>query len=48
MVGVSVAIFLILRAFWLWYWKIDKLLESLLHIEEEVLEINSKLKSQNE
>ena len=34
---ITIAVFLILRMFWLWYWKIDKIVELL-----ENIDINTK------
>ena len=36
-------IFLILRIFWLWYWKIDKIVDLLSIIREELININKNI-----
>ena len=41
---VFLGIFLILRIFWLWYWKIDKIVDLLAIMREEIIEINEKIK----
>ena len=38
---VFLGIFLILRIFWLWYWKIDKIVDLLSIIREELIDINT-------
>ena len=40
---VFLGIFLILRIFWLWYWKIDKIVELLSIIREELIDINENM-----
>ena len=40
---VFIGIFLILRIFWLWYWKIDKIVDLLSIMREELIEINQKI-----
>ena len=40
---VFLGIFLILRIFWLWYWKIDKIVDSLSIIREELININKNM-----
>ena len=42
--GIGIPIFLLLRIFWLWYWKIDKVVELLGIIREELMEINENTK----
>ena len=44
MIAISIVIFLMLRAFWLWYWKIDKIVDLLSIMREEIIEINEKIK----
>ena len=39
-----VCLFLIFRVFWLWYWKIDKVVELLGIMREELMEINENTK----
>ena len=41
---IFIGIFLILRIFWLWYWKIDKIVDLLSIMREEIIEINEKIK----
>ena len=40
---VFLGIFLILRIFWLWYWKIDKIVDLLSIIREELIDINKNM-----
>ena len=40
---VFLGIFLILRIFWLWYWKIDKIVDLLSIIREELININNNM-----
>ena len=40
---VFLGIFLILRIFWLWYWKIDKIVDLLSIIREELININKNM-----
>ena len=40
---IFIGIFLILRIFWLWYWKIDKIVDLLSIMREELIEINQKI-----
>ena len=40
---VFLGIFLILRIFWLWYWKIDKIVDLLSIIREELMDINQNM-----
>ena len=42
-VGIGITIFLLLRIFWLWYWKIDKIVDLLSIMREELIEINKKI-----
>ncbi len=51
---LAIAIFILLRFFWLWYWKIDKVVESLVSIKEllvmikeEIMDVNNKLNKEN-
>ena len=39
-----IGIFLIFRMFWLWYWKIDKIVDLLSIMREELIEINQSTK----
>ena len=43
---ILIGIFLILRIFWLWYWKIDKIVDLLSIMREEIIEINEKIKGE--
>jgi len=40
---VFLGIFLILRIFWLWYWKINKIVDLLSIIREELIDINKNM-----
>ena len=40
---VGLGLFLILRYFWLWYWKIDKIVELLEGIDSKLLVLKRKL-----
>ena len=40
---IIIGIFLILRIFWLWYWKIDKIVDLLSIIREELIDINENM-----
>ena len=37
---VGIGIFLLFRAFWLWYWKIDKIVELLEKIDDKITKPN--------
>ena len=40
---IGLGLFLILRIFWLWYWKIDKIVELLEGIDAKLMVLKNKL-----
>ena len=44
--AILIGIFLILREFWCWYWKINHRLNKLESIERELVELNSPMRRQ--
>ena len=42
-IGFMIIVFIILRAFWLWYWKINNIVEILEGIDSKLLVLQRKL-----
>ena len=42
-IGFMIIVFLILRAFWLWYWKINNIVELLEGIDSKLLVVKNSL-----
>ena len=45
-IGVMIAVFLLLREFWCWYWKISHRLQKLDNIEKSLEELNHLMRRQ--
>ena len=46
--GFMIIVFIILRAFWLWYWKINNIVELLEGIDSKLLVVKNSLSKEPE
>ena len=47
-IGFMIILFLLLRAFWLWYWKINNIVELLEGIDSKLLVVKNSLSKEPE